>query len=347
MERNWSRRELLAMLGAGIGSLYGCAAISPKFGVTDELKELQEEFLKLRFGLFLHFNMGTFAGLEWANGYEDPKLFAPARLDCGQWADAALEAGMKYAVLTVKHTGGWCLWDSAHTTHDMESFTNYNNGKGDIVHEYVDAFRDRGLKVGLYYCFPGDYTKAAWGSPLPEGKPDLHGLPPEAAGDFPGFMKLQMKELLTNYGPIDIMWIDQWMNIYTWRQWPEIKAYMKSLQPRCLVIGNNARNLSFTDIVGYELPILPIRKVPAYNFLPAEACDTIQKDGRWFWNGPRSSEDLKSAEYIVSMIEQCNSRRANYLLNVQPDADGLLSGAHLERMREIGMLLRRKLGTSQ
>ena len=218
---------------------------------STELSVLQEAFLDLRLGLFLHFNMGTFVGLEWANGYEDPAVFAPSKLDCAQWAEAAKAAGMKYAVLTVKHTGGWCLWDSAHTNHDIASFVNYKGGKGDIVREFVDAFRARGLKVGFYYCFPGDYARSDIGRTLPEGKPDLHGLPPEAAGDFVGFMKLQLTELLTDYGPIDLIWIDQHHNKYTSAHWPELREFMKSLQPNCLILGNNARSLDDSDIVGY------------------------------------------------------------------------------------------------
>lgn len=67
-------------------------------------EQIKQEFLSWRFGMFLHFNLGTFVGREWAIGYESPELFNPTKLDCGQWADAAKAAGMKYAVLTVKHT---------------------------------------------------------------------------------------------------------------------------------------------------------------------------------------------------------------------------------------------------
>jgi hypothetical protein len=152
-----------------------------------------------------HFNMGTFAGREWATGYEDPDTFAPVKLDCGQWAGAAAAAGVKYAVLTAKHTGGWCLWPSAHTTHGVQSFRRFRGGRGDLVREYVDAFRSHGIKAGLYYCFPGDFVKPA--TAIPELKRDLHGLPPEAQGEYTGFMKKQLVELLT-YRP-DLLWIDQ------------------------------------------------------------------------------------------------------------------------------------------
>ena len=111
----------------------------------------QQEFRDWKFGMFLHFNMATFFPVEWASGYEDPGKFTPDKLDCSQWAKTAKSIGMRYAVLTVKHTGGWCLWDSAATTHDIAQFKNYKNGKGDIVKEFVDAFRKEGLKVGFYY----------------------------------------------------------------------------------------------------------------------------------------------------------------------------------------------------
>lgn len=73
------------------------------------ISALQEDFLTWEFGLFIHFNMATFNERQWATGTEDPASFAPTALDCNQWIDAAVDAGMKYAVLTVKHTGGWCL----------------------------------------------------------------------------------------------------------------------------------------------------------------------------------------------------------------------------------------------
>ena len=303
-----------------------------------DLKRIQERFLRLRFGLFLHFNMGTFSGREWATGYENPNIFAPSKLDCGQWADAARAAGMQYAVLTVKHTGGWCLWDSKYTTHDITAFRNFRGGKGDLVREFVDAFRKRGLKVGLYYCFPGDFaSNKDWGSPIPEGKPDLHGLPPEAAGDYVGFMKKQLTELLTLYGPIEVLWIDQFRNKYTGSRWQEIKAHIHSLQPDCVLDANNANSLEDSDVLSFEFPWKPDRLPPERNQVASEICDTIQKK-RWFW-GPMKPEDVQSAEEMVRMLRLSNERRANYLLNVPPDKDGLISGVHLERMKEIGRRL--------
>jgi alpha-L-fucosidase len=298
---------------------------------------LRESFLKWHFGLFLHFNLATFADVDWATGYEDPGLFKPAKLDCAQWADAAKAAGMKYAVLTVKHTEGYALWDSAGTTHDITAFKNFRDGKADLVREFVEAFRARGLKVGLYYCFPGDYSKGK----LAPGQTDLHGLPPEAAADYAGVIEKQLTELLTRYGPIDLLWIDQYANPYTAAQWPAFRALVKSLQPRCLLLANNSRDFKETDILSYEFPWkheLP----PEDSAAASEVCDTIQAGQRWFWDKNAGLENLQAAEQIVQRLRLCNARHANYLLNVPPDRDGLISGPHLQRLREVGRLLEQK-----
>jgi alpha-L-fucosidase len=337
------RAALLAVVLAGnLGALgqqdsQSSSADQP-VGAGEMRTPLQEDFLKLRFGLFLHFNMATYIDREWANGYEDPALFKPAHLDCRQWAELASAAGMNYAVLTVKHTGGWCLWDSKHTTHDISSFANYKNGKGDIVREFVDAFRAKGLKIGFYYCFPGDFSRPGVGNLVPEGKPDLHGLPPEAAGDYIGFIKKQLTELLTDYGPIYLLWIDQYSNKYTRSRWQEIRAHAKSLQPNCLVIGNNAHNLKDSDVYSCEFPWDPKGLPLAGNKMPAEVCDKISRT--WFWNTADKPEDVKSVSQIVKMLRLCEERNANYLLNVPPDRDGRISGPHLERMRELALFLK-------
>lgn len=305
------------------------------------LTEQQRDFMKWRFGMFLHFNIGTFADRDWASGYEDPALFNPAKLDCGQWADVAKSAGMTYMVLTVKHTEGIALYDSAFTTHDVTLFKNFRGGRGDVVREFVDACRSRGLKVGLYYCFPGDYSDEAHHNAPPPNMPNLHGLPIEAAGDYVGFMKHQLGEMLTRYGPIDLLWIDQYANKYTGDRWSEIQAYVRELQPRCILLANNAQNLKDSDVIGYEFPWrgeLP----PAGNTLPSEVCDVIQTGQRWFWTPVKQPSDLQSAEQILKTLTACIERNANYLLDVPPDRDGLISGPHLERLREVGALLAKR-----
>lgn len=328
-------RVLAAAAALAVTPLPARAAEEPVLGPE------QRDFMTWRFGMFVHFNLGTFADLDWAGGYEDPDLFAPARLDPGQWADAAREAGMTYMVLTAKHTEGVALYDSALTTHDATLFRRFRGGRGDVVREFVDACRKRGLKTGLYYCFPGDYADEAHRNAPPPGKPNLHGLPPEAVGDYAGFVKKQLAEMLGRYGPIDLLWVDQYANRYTAGDWPGIRAALKSLQPSLLVLANNSHDLRETDVLSYEFPwagTLPAEG----NASPAEVCDTIQTGQRWFWRAVSKADDLQPAAAMAERLRVCNARRANYLLNVPPDRDGRISGAHLERLREVAALVRAK-----
>jgi alpha-L-fucosidase len=306
-------------------------------GETRPLAERQQEFLSWKFGMFICYGLATFNEGQWATGHEDPGSFAPTQLDCGQWADAAKAAGMKYAVFTTKHTSGYALWDSQHTTHDITAFTNYNHDKGDLVRGFVDAFRARGIKIGLYYCLPGDYSK----NRLKPGQTDLHGLPPEAAGDNVKFIKLQLTELLTQYGKVDLMWFDQYENKYTGKQWLEIKAHVHSLQPDCLVLANNSTNFKETDIHGYEYPWLKAKKRKALpsenNTNVAEVCDCITP-GAWFWQPNITEKSVTSAVKVVDMLQLCNDRQANYLLNVPPDRTGRIPDFLVQRLQEVGEL---------
>jgi len=155
----WAAALLAATLTAG-GFLAGTRAFAaqpagsqPAAPAEEEaVKALQAEFLKLKFGMFIHFNMATFHGVEWVAGYPDPSTFDPGGpVDTDAWADAAVSAGMKYAVLTAKHVGGFCLWDSQYTTYDvMHPRCPY---KQDLVAQFIKSFKSRGLKAGLYYCW--------------------------------------------------------------------------------------------------------------------------------------------------------------------------------------------------
>jgi len=305
------------------------------------LLKKQQEFTKWKYGIFLHFNIATYINREWANGYEDPLLFNPQKLYCNQWASVAKSAGMKYGVLTVKHTGGWCLWDSKYTNHDITAFKNYKDGHGDIVREFVDAFRKKGLKVGLYYCMPGDYSRG-YGKTLEPGQRDLHGLPPEAGDDYEGFIEKQITELLTNYGAIDLLWFDQYSNKYNDEYWLRLKAFIHKLQPNCIVLANNSDNYSVSDVISYEYPYrkmaTPDKSTPpAGNKNAGELCDCIDANGIWFWHtGPVT---LQKAEVVSDMIKLCNARNTNYLLDVPPNRDGLIGPEYIQRLKEIRKVL--------
>jgi len=101
----------LSHASAADGAASGTQERAPA-GACTSVKELQQEFLQLRFGMFIHFNLETFKGVQWVSGYHSPADFNPGgKVDTDAWADAAVSAGMKYAVLTAKHVSGFCLWE--------------------------------------------------------------------------------------------------------------------------------------------------------------------------------------------------------------------------------------------
>nr|WP_281281132.1 alpha-L-fucosidase [Pontiella sulfatireligans] len=297
-----------------------------------DLNALQDEFLSWKFGMFMHFNMSTFVPGGWSSGQEDPLLFNPDNLDFGQWADAAVAAKMKYAVLTVKHTGGWCLWDTATSDRDVTWFKNYKDGKADVVQEYVDAFRSRGLKVGFYYCFP------LWGG---DQWKNYQTLPHEdyATGtiDAEGMVKTHFSELLTNYGDVDLVWIDQsgtdkgGMTPGAWRR---IKAHIHSLQPNCLVIANNSSSMEDSDLFGYEYPYSLELPAPD-NTVATEVCDKLNNG--WFANPEAPCVPVRNADYIVNkLLRPLNDRNANLLLNCAPEKTGVLHPETVAVLKQVG-----------
>ncbi|MHC4403131.1 MAG: alpha-L-fucosidase [Planctomycetota bacterium] len=146
---------MFAAMGAVMLAVASGAWAEDKAGAEAKksVTQLQEEFRKLKVGMFIHYNMATYKGVQWVEGYPSPADFNPGvdTIDTHAWADAAVSAGMTYGVLTVKHVGGFCLWDSKYTTYDvMHPDCPY---KKDLVAQFIKSFKSRGLKVGLYYCW--------------------------------------------------------------------------------------------------------------------------------------------------------------------------------------------------
>lgn len=124
------------------------------------LAQLQQEFLDMRFGMFIHFNIPTFSTQDWADPQMSPEVFNPELLDCNQWAEVAASANMQYACLTTKHHSGFCIWDTETTDYSVMN----SPLKRDVVKEYADAFRKKGLKIGLYYSILDTHhnIRAGW-----------------------------------------------------------------------------------------------------------------------------------------------------------------------------------------
>ena len=289
------------------------------------LKELQQEFVDLKFGMFIHFNIPTFCNQDWPDPDTSVKVFNPQKLDCDQWAKAAKSAKMRYGCLTTKHHSGFCIWDTKSTTYNVMN----SPLKRDVVKEYVEAFRKQGLKTMLYYSILDTHHKIRPGFITSE-KVEM--------------IKVQLTELLTNYGEITALIIDGWdapWSRISYEDVPfeEIYRLVKRLQPNCLVMDLNSAKypadaLFYTDIKSYEQNAGQ-RISKESNHLPAMSCLPIQAS--WFWKSSFPNDHLKSAAVLVNdnIIPQ-NKAYCNFMLNVAPNSDGLIDDNALDALNEIG-----------
>ena len=143
----------------------------------------------LEFHGFLHFCVNTFTDLEWGYGDESPAIFNPSAFDADQIVEAAQAAGMKGLILTCKHHDGFCLWPSRYTEHSVKN-SPWRSGRGDIVREVSEACARHGLKFGVYLS-PWDRNHAQYGR-----------------AEYLTYYRNQLRELLTEYGPIYEVWFD-------------------------------------------------------------------------------------------------------------------------------------------
>lgn len=296
----------------------------------NELEALQRAFVELRFGMFIHFGIRTFTGDDWATPDQDISAFNPTALDAEQWAAAARSANMAFGVLTAKHHDGFALWDSAVSDYDVAN-TPWKDGAGDVVQEYVDAFRDAGLLPGLYYSIWDTTREVAMGG-------DGGMAPGERITDEEmAFIKDQIEELLTGYGPIPVLVIDGW----SWKAghmsvpYEEIHEHVKSLQPECLLMDlTHMHDLWDADIVMYEEP----KGVwaPENNTLPGSQCTTIGPGNGWFWSADTATSAMSSSVIVNGHLDYLEPLWVNFILNCPPNREGLMDDIIVNRLAQVG-----------
>lgn len=285
-------------------------------------ENLQRKFTELRFGGFFHFGIMTFTGAAWSTPNQDVSKFNPANLDCNQWAEAAASAKMKFGILTTKHHDGFCLWNSKFTSNDIAS-TQWKNGKGDVVKEFVDAFRKQGLIPCLYYSI-WDNTAGIGNKPITQSDIEI--------------IKGQLTELLTNYGEIGLLFIDGWSWKMGHKEVPYylIRELVKKLQPNCLLVDNtHLQCLYDNDLLHYEAGGV----CPEDNKLPAMLSQLINKDGGndWFWAPGVPKSNLMSVDEIVNdNLKYLEKRWCTFVLNCPPNQDGKLDDVIVNRLKEVG-----------
>jgi alpha-L-fucosidase len=289
------------------------------------LATLQQQFVDLRFGMFIHFNIPTFADQDWPDPEAPVSLFNPGKLDCNQWATTAKAANMSYGCLTTKHHSGFCIWDTKTTDYNVMN----SPYKKDVVKEYVNAFRAKGLKVMLYYSILDTHHKLR---------------PHDITRQHIEMVKAQLTELLTNYGEITALIIDGWdapwsRISYDEIPFEEVYRLIKSLQPNCLVMDLNAAKypteaLFYTDIKSYEQGAGQHISKEA-NRLPALSCLPI--NSAWFWKTNFPTTPVKDPVKLVDeILVPLNKAWCNFILNVAPNRDGLIDPNAVKALEEVG-----------
>jgi alpha-L-fucosidase len=314
-------------------------------------------FRDARFGLFIHW--GPYAVLagdrngqpvssagEWIMEYgkipvsEYEKLvpqFNPVKFKAEEWVGLAKGAGMKYIVITSKHHDGFGLWRSQLTDWCIKS-TPFQR---DPLKELADACAKEGVKLCFYYSIMDwhhpDYSpRRAWND-VAKGEPDFDR--------YVGYMKGQLKELLTGYGPIGILWFDgEWESTWTHERGLNLYDYVRSLQPGIIVnnrVGKGRAGMSGMDSGAQRVGDYgtPEQEIPATGFGPGvdwESCMTMNDT----WGYKKKDQNWKSSQRLIRDLIDCASKGGNYLLNVGPTEEGLIPAASVERLKEIGAWMR-------
>jgi alpha-L-fucosidase len=315
-------------------------------------EQRRDWFVHDRFGLFIHWGLYALpARHEWVKNremltdehyqryfnYFDPDLYDPKA-----WARTARRAGMRYAVLTTKHHEGFCLWDSQLTDYKAP---NTPAGR-DLLRPWVEAFRAEGLKIGFYHSLIDWHHPEFPVDGLHPQREDL-AFREQASGrdvrKYAEYLRGQVRELLTNYGTIDILWFDFSYSQVDWgwskgkgkEDWQseQLVQMVHELQPNILI--NNR-----TEVGGdFQTP----EQVQPRNWVQVdgkpvtwEACQTL--NGSWGYD--RDNLDWKSPDLLVRMLVDSVSKGGNLLLNVGPTARGEFDARAVATLDAIGEWMR-------
>jgi alpha-L-fucosidase len=321
-----------------LGMSYCQEKAAPPTPVLPVPSERQIAWQELEFYGFIHFNMNTFSDREWGFGDEKPEQFNPTALDARQWARVAKEAGMKGLIITAKHHDGFVLWPSAYTDHSVKN-SPWRDGEGDLIREFVDACREYGLKVGMYY------------SPWDRNHPD-YGRP-----EYITYMKNQLTELLTNYGEIYEVWFDGanggngWygganeerkVDKLTYYDWPSMHALVRELQPNAMLFsdaGPDVRWVGNEHGFAYETTWSNLMRDSVYAGMPefSEKWATGQENGT-HWVPAESDVSIRPGWYyhtyedhkvrtlpdLMEIYYKSIGQNSSLLINFPVDTRGLI-----------------------
>ncbi len=318
----------------------------------------QSRWSEMEFYNFLHFSINTFTDREWGYGDDDAALFNPTAFDADAIVETLKVAGSTGVILTCKHHDGFCLWPTKTTDYSVRQ-SPFRGGKGDVVKEVSEAARRHRIKFGVYLS-PWDRHQASYGTPA-----------------YLAVYRQQMKELLTNYGPVFEIWHDganggdgyyggarekRIIDKHSYYEWPETWKLERQLQPDCVRFSDAGPDIRWIGnekgIAGQPCwetytprsenggPGVPgdIREREAATgtrngafWMPPE-CDVSIRPG-WFWH-EKENLRVKTPREVLQLYYDSVGRGAGFLLNVPPDRRGLIHEQDAASLRSFGNLLR-------
>ena len=288
-------------------------------GALKNLPERNEQFMDWGLGMFVHWSLDSQLGsvishsmVGASDDYLDryindlPSTFNPKRYDPNEWASIAKMAGVKYMVFTTKHHSGFCMWDTATTDFNI---MNTPYGK-DVVRGYVDACRKHGIKVGFYFS-PEDFLFLRRRGKLIRRRGLESTAEDRAALD--ALNVKQIEELFTNYGDIDVAFLDGGGKEAPMRR-------IHELQPKCIVTRGEMST--------------PEQKLPGGPQPgPWESCFTLGTQ----WQYKPTNEDYKTGTQLINMLIETRAKGGNLLINVGPDPHGVIPFEQERVFRELGL----------
>lgn len=306
----------------------------------EEIKERRLKwFREARFGMFIHWGLyavpeGQWKGKlipglgEWimnrakipAGEYEQlAGQFNPVKFNAEEVVRLAKNAGMKYIVITSKHHDGFAMYHSKVSKYNIYDATPF---KRDPLKELADAANKAGIKLGFYYSQTQDWYE-------PDAVGNDWDFPDESKKNFAKYLeekvKPQVTELLTNYGPIGLIWFDTPRNI-TKEHSRQLVDLVHKIQPDCLVSGRVGHGLGDYDSAGdNQISVGQVKRVWE---TPVTINDT--------WGFKKDDTNWKPTSILIQQMVQVSSRNGNYLLNVGPTSEGLIPQPSIERLMQVG-----------
>lgn len=277
------------------------------------------------------------------------EVFNPVKFDPEKWAKACIDAGMKYLVFTTKHHDGFCMFDSKYTDYTITDPGSIfsQNPRSNITEEVFDAFRERGMGIGVYFSKPDWHSNDYWWRYPPVFDRNVNYDPEKYTERWQRFREFtynQIEELMTEYGTVDILWLDggwvrpggtlteetkPWLGKNQWVQdvnMPTIAAMAREHQPGLLIVDRTVHG----EFENYRTPEQHVPEtIPGY---PWESCITLG-DG---WYSADPDEQYKPATWVIHTLIKIVAKGGNFLLGIGPDKTGELVPEVYNRLAEVG-----------